>query len=368
LIFISIIIPVRNEAAHIGEVLDRLLEQDYDSNRFEVLVVDGLSTDETPDIVKRYTEQHPNVRYFENPKQLSSAARNIGVHQAQGDAVLVVDGHCIIDRRDMLQNVDAAFAKSGADCLGRPQPQEMKDATPLQWAIAVARRSPLGHHADSFIYSEQPQFVPASSVAIAYRKSVFKTVFNEQGGYFDESFDACEDVEFNTRCDKAGLKCYFEPAIAVRYVPRKTITGLAYQLFRYGRGRVKLCRKHRETFSLKSFGPGLFVFGVIAGFILWLVLALYAETVCCSLEHPLTPSTYGWYVIPLMLSQWVGLIYAAVLCLYGVAILLESTRIAVKHKLYWKIGKYLPGIFLAIHFGFGFGILLETVRPKSQKF
>jgi len=235
MIHLSVVVPVRNEAEHIARVLDSLLVQRYDSDKLEIIVVDGLSEDATPQIVQEYAQKHSHVRYFENPKRLASAARNIGINNAKGGAVLFVDGHCIIDNDDMLLRVDEAFAKSGADCLGRPQPLEMKDATPLQWAIATARRSPLGHHPDSFIYSDQARFAPASSVGAAYRMSVFEKV-----GTFDENFDAAEDVEMNTRIDAAGLRCWFEPAIAVRYVPRKTIQGLQLQMQRYGRGRVRL--------------------------------------------------------------------------------------------------------------------------------
>ncbi|MCL2709774.1 MAG: glycosyltransferase family 2 protein [Planctomycetaceae bacterium] len=237
MIHLSVIMPVRNEAEHIADALDRLLAQRYEPGKLEILVVDGMSEDATPQIVQEYVQKHPHIRYFENPKCLSSAARNVGVKNANGEAVLIVDGHCIIDNDDMLANVSEAFTKTGADCLGRPQPLEMKDATPLQWAIATARRSRLGHHPDSLIYSDQAQFSPASSVGVAYRKSVFEKV-----GYFDENFDAAEDVEFNTRVDMAGLTHYFEPAIAVKYVPRRTLGGLRYQMYRYGRGRVRLWR------------------------------------------------------------------------------------------------------------------------------
>jgi succinoglycan biosynthesis protein ExoA len=268
---------------------------------------------------------------LENPKRLSSAARNIGIEQARGDIVLIIDGHCLIENREMLKNIDTAFEKSQADCLGRPQPLEMTGASTLQWAIASARRSPLGHHPDSFIYSGQAQFSPANSVAVAYRKKIFETV-----GKFDETFDACEDVEMNHRIDKAKLACYFDPAIAVHYVPRKTLTGLLFQMNRYGRGRVKLFRKHRETFSLKSFGLGFFVFGIILGLLL------------C-------------WIHPVLLG-----VYVSVFCFYLLAVLLESIRIAILKRRF-AILFLLPIVFAAIHFGFGFGILREFLGGFQKR-
>jgi succinoglycan biosynthesis protein ExoA len=328
---LSVIIPVRNEGKHLGGVLDRLLAQEKTSpeQRWEILVVDGCSTDNTQAIVQSYCEKFDNVRLLENPKRLSSAARNIGVQNAQGKYVLVVDGHCIIDNDQMLANVIKAFEESGADCLGRPQPLEMENATTMQWAIASARRSPLGHHPDSLIYSGQAQFSPASSVAIAYRKEIFDNI-----GLFDERFDACEDVELNTRIDKAGLKCFFDPAIAVRYVPRHKLSGLFYQMNRYGKGRVRLFKKHRETFSLKSFGLGFFVLGVLVGLPLCFVHLFLA-----------------WF-------------YAAMLALYLLTVCSESLRLAVAQKRFALL-PLLPFVFFTIHFGFGWGILREFLKFRN---
>ena len=50
--FLSIIMPVRNEGRHIGHTLAQLLRQDYDPAKFEIIVVDGESTDNTCDIVR----------------------------------------------------------------------------------------------------------------------------------------------------------------------------------------------------------------------------------------------------------------------------------------------------------------------------
>ena len=321
--FISVVVPVRNESRHIAGVLDKLLSQDYDSERFEILVVDGLSEDDTKGVVERYVAEHPNVRLFDNPKRLSSGARNIGVENAQGDIVLIIDGHCLIDDAQMLRNVDAAFEKSDADCLGRPQPLELSHATATQRAIATARRSPLGHHADSFVFSDTAQFVPAISTAVAYRKGLFKAI-----GRFDERFDACEDVELNYRIDKSGGRCYFDPGIAVRYVPRGTISGLFHQMSRYGRGRVRFWRKHRETFSLKSFASALFMVGIVFGLPLCFI-------------HPILRWTY-WGVIGL----------------YLLAVFTETLRSA------WTARRLdfaflLPLVFFAIHFGAGCGALRE---------
>ncbi len=333
---ITVIVPVRNEARFIARTLECLLAQDYDPARFEILVIDGGSSDGTQEIVSNFAIKHANLRLLRNPRQLSSAARNVGIRHARGEIVLLIDGHCELHDRLYLQKLTAAFERSGADALGRPQPLDVSDANSFQAALAAARNSRLGHHPDSFIYSAAERFVPAKSVAAAYRRQVF-----EQIGTFDERFDACEDVEFNHRLDRAGLRCFFTPEAAVAYVPRNSLGGLFRQLTRYGRGRIRLLRKHRDTFSLGSMVPLAFVVGLVVGGALSLV------------------------------SKWVALAYLATLLLYAAIVLGTSLAIAFRRSrlanernpalLVW-----LPLLFATIHVASGTGMILELLAPAPS--
>jgi glycosyltransferase involved in cell wall biosynthesis len=116
---ISVIMPVRNEAPFIRRTLEQLLNQDYEAGHFEVIVVEGASTDATPAIVREMQNNYPQLHLLTNSKRLSSAARNLGIRKARGESILIVDGHCDVNRQDFLNQVAQAFYRSGADCLGR---------------------------------------------------------------------------------------------------------------------------------------------------------------------------------------------------------------------------------------------------------
>jgi succinoglycan biosynthesis protein ExoA len=311
--------------------LRRLAEQNYEPSRFEIIVADGRSTDDTVAIVRRLQLELTNVRLSYNAKRLSSAARNLGVRQGRGDYFVIVDGHCEISDRNYLQKMVGAFERSGADCLGRPQPLEIGNATLMQEAIALARRSWLGHNPSSHIYSDQEQFVPASSVAVAYRREVF-----EKLGHFDEQFDACEDVEFNTRIDQAGLKCYFTPEIAVHYHPRSSIPGLIYQMSRYGRGRIRLARKHPRSLTLPALVPMLFA---------------------------------GWCAITGILGLWSS-IFAALFCLallgYAGAVSITSLGLLTRKTNPTSLC-LAPLVYLAVHVGFAWGTIREIIVSTKRK-
>jgi succinoglycan biosynthesis protein ExoA len=323
--FISVIVPVRNEERFIGPTLAQVLAQDYPAERFEVLVADGRSSDATREVVRAASAGRPNVKLLDNPKRWSSAGRNAAVRAARGDVVLLIDGHCELGSRRYLADLADAFARSGADCVGRPQPLDFEGATPLQRAIAAARASWLGHNPGSLIYSSGEGFVRPQSVAVAYRRSVFAAV-----GLFDESFDACEDVEFNHRLDRAGLRCFFTPRARVHYHPRATLAGLFRQMARYGRGRVRLLRKHPETFSAGCFVPAAFVLGAVAG------------------------PALAW------LSPWLAGPYAGAAALYALVVAVTSLLLAARAR-DPRLLPWLPLAFLAIHVGAGTGILAEAL-------
>jgi len=328
---ISVVVPVRNEAAFIAGTLRQLLGQDYDARQFEVLVADGGSTDATRDIVAALRRRHANLRLLANPGGWSSAGRNVAIRAGRGDLFVLVDGHCDLDNPHYLNDLADAFEQSGAACIGRPQPLDVAGATPLQRAVALARASRLGHHPASHIYSDAEGFVPPQSVAIAYRRAVFETI-----GLFDESFDACEDVELNHRVAKADLPCWFTPKVRVRYQPRGTLAGLCRQMFRYGRGRARLLRKHPDTFSVGGFLPAAFLLGLAFGpLAAWLWPAL-------------------WFV------------YFGVVGMYSLAVVTISFALSLHEKSLFPL---LPPVFLAVHFGAGTGVLWEAAtgrRPRAE--
>jgi succinoglycan biosynthesis protein ExoA len=321
--FVSVIVPVRNEEPFLEATLRALERQRYPADAFEVLVVDGQSQDGTVAVVRRLQAEFANLRLLYNPKRLSSAARNIGVRHARGEFVVIVDGHCELQNRDYLRDLVEVFERRGVECVGRPQPLDVTGATWLQSAIALARGSRLGHNPGSHIYSDEGGYVPPQSVAVAYRGDVFTRV-----GYFDEAFDACEDVEFNHRLARAGMRCYLAPELTVRYHPRGSLAGLCYQMLRYGRGRARLLLKHPDTFAVAPLVPAIFLVTLAVSAGLGMVAPPFAGLFC------VTVLAYCWTVI------------------------VSALLVGVRGRTL-QLTPLLPIVFLSIHVGAGWGVLRE---------
>jgi succinoglycan biosynthesis protein ExoA len=258
--FVTIVMPVLNEENFISEVLGELLGQVYPRDRYEIIVADGGSNDLTRQIVDNIAKEHPQVILVDNPGRLPSSGRNVGFKNGRGDYFLIVDAHCRIDNDRLLKNLVDCFERTGADCLCRPQPFIIPDRPTMQSAIGLARTSRLGHSANSFIHSSEEGWVSPVSAGCAYRRDVFARV-----GFVDETFDACEDVEFNYRVERAGLRSFFSPSIAVWYYPRENLGGLWRQLLRYGEGRIRFVWKHPESLTIDMLLPVFFVLGVMSG-------------------------------------------------------------------------------------------------------
>ncbi len=332
---ISVILPVRNEAGCIGGLLDQLLQQTYPADLYEILVADGRSSDATRSIVEQKAQMSPvPIRVIDNPGIRSGAGRNAGIAHASGEIILFIDGHCEIPSTRLLEDTVRLFEETGADCLCRPQPLVAFTPQGVGRIIADARASTLGHGRDSLIYDMQHAgFVHPASSGATYRR----TIFGHLGGY-DESFDACEDVEFNTRVAAAGLKAYTDPRVAVNYEPRRSFAGLFRQMMRYGVGRVHLARKHPAAASLSQWAPAVVVAALVAGI--------------------LSP------IVAIFIDKWLAAVLAVPAVLFLLITFVASIDLGRRHG--WKHAMLGPIAYGAIYTGLGTGMWAEMFRTARK--
>ncbi len=328
---ISVVVPVHNEEAHLGALFEDLLKQEYPTDRYEILVADGNSTDRTREIVERYArESVPRVLWLPNPRQLSSAGRNVGVEASRGELILFIDGHCRIPSPTLFLDTARIMQATGADCLCRPQPLTCPENTWFQDVVAHARATLIGHGRDSTIYAtDQEGFVDPTSAGATYHRSVFDRV-----GRYDERFDACEDVDFNYRVFKAGLRSYLSSRCAISYRPRSSLRGLFKQLVRYGRGRVRFLRKHPDALTISQLVP--------VAFVAWLAGGALASCV----------------------STFAAKVFLATLATYAGLVLAFSGWLGLRHG--WRYFVVAPAVYLAVHVGLGVGLWAEAGRPVLE--
>jgi len=100
---VSVVIPVRNEKDHIGLLINDLLDQDYPSGKYEIIIVDDHSSDGTGKVVESIQgsqqKDHPEIRLLslETAERGKKAALRKGILAADHPLILNTDGDCRAD-------------------------------------------------------------------------------------------------------------------------------------------------------------------------------------------------------------------------------------------------------------------------------
>jgi succinoglycan biosynthesis protein ExoA len=246
---VTVVIPVLDEGPHLGRCLESVTAQTYHPIA-EILVVDGGSTDDTVAVA----EQVPGVRVLPNPRRVQSAAMNVALHAAQGDLIVRVDGRCELPE-DYVGRCVAALDATGAAMVGGRMEPHAEGRWPV--GIAAAMSSPVGVGPARFHHGGTAGWVDTVYLG-AFRRADALAV----GGY-DETFAINEDAEFAHRLATRG-GVWFDPSIAVGYVPRSSFPRLARQFFRYGLGRAATVRKHPRSLAPRQLAAPALVLGLLS--------------------------------------------------------------------------------------------------------
>ena len=311
---------MRNEERFIERCLAALRQQDYPASSYEVIVVDGLSTDSSPQIVSELEQEWPNLRIVSNPEQVIPTGLNVGLREARGEIIVRVDAHTIV-APDYVSTCVRHLQQGRADNVGglmRPVGESY-----IGRAIALAMKSPFGVGPGKFHYSEKEEYVDTVYLGAYYRSTLLKL-----GGY-DTNLLFAEDDELNFRLQKTGGRVLLVPEIHSVYYCRSSLRGLSLQYFNYGRSKVRTMIKHRGLASYRHFVPVAFTGAIMGG------------------------ALGSLFCLPVRVA-WLLVIGA-----YGLVNGLFSLRIAAHDG--WRCLPILPVVFFNIHLGYGLGFLVGCI-------
>jgi len=320
---VTVIMPIRNEAAFIARSLGAVLAQDYPPGRMQVLVADGMSDDATRRIVGELAEAHPahTVEVVDNPGGIVPTGFNAALSRARGQVVVRVDGHTII-APDYVAQCVAALEGSGADTVGGRMDAQGQGR--VGEAIALATSSPFGVGDSQFHYASGEHWVDSVYLG-AWRREVFDRV-----GGFDPEMVRNQDDEFNYRLRAAGGRILLTDRIRSRYYSRASLRTLLRQYRQYGFWKVRVLQKHPRQMSLRQFVPPIFAAAVFGGAVLGPV------------------------------SSRIRRLWLATLAAYGIAAL--SASVALARRAGWRHLPLLPAAFATMHLGYGGGFLAGLLR------
>ena len=320
--FVSIIMPIRNEADYIEQAIKSIMNNDYPAEKMEILVVDGMSDDGTREIVKKLSNHDDRINLIDNPHRIVPTAMNIGLKASRGDIFIRIDGHVIIH---------ADFIKESVKCL-----QEKKDAwivgghietvakNYIGRAIASAMRSPIGVGNARFRLGNYEGWVDTLAFG-SHHKWIIEKI-----GYFDEELVRNQDDEFNMRVVQGGGKIWMSKSIHSTYFSRSSLSKLWKQYFQYGFWRIRTLQKHKKPAALRQLVPLLFVLSI-----LFLGVTGIFWNFCL-------------YLLGIEITLYIlGLI---------------AGSLDVGRKSGWQYAPVVPLIFIILHFAYGLGSIWGIIR------
>jgi succinoglycan biosynthesis protein ExoA len=255
---VSIIMPVRNEAAYLERSLGAVLRQDYPADRLEVIVVDGASRDRTVAVAEGIAARldTPAISIVPNPAAVTPVSLNIGIKAAVGDIIVRVDGHCEIAPDYVRRCVDVLL-ETGAECAGGRCVTEGE--TTSARAIALAQSSRFGVGNVAFRTGQSVSGLVDTVPFGAWPRRVF-----DEYGLFDEDLVRNQDDEFTFRINQAGGRVWYDPSIRSRYFSRATLRTLWRQYFDYGCYKVLVFKKRGGVAAARQLVPVVFA-GALGG-------------------------------------------------------------------------------------------------------
>lgn len=256
---VSIVIPCFNEEGFIGEVLQNLKDQ-YPNERYEIVVVDGMSTDKTRTVINDFVaaNQGVAVRVVDNPARNIPSALNLGIAAARGQMIVRMDAHSIPTSNYVRRCVEV-LNDSEIAVVGMPWRIRPGADTARARAIALAVAHPFGIGDAKYRMSESTQAQVVDTVPFgAFRK----TLWEELGG-FNADLLTNEDYDFNYRVRVRGGKVLLDAAGFCHYFARPTFRDLARQYYRYGSWKAQMVKLHPRSIKLRHLVAPLFVASVM---------------------------------------------------------------------------------------------------------
>ncbi len=249
---VSIVIPCRNEENYIVKCLHSIANQTYPQEYIKVFAVDGLSTDNSPELIQNFSIKHQNIKYLTNKHKTTPFALNIGIKFSIGcDYIMILGAHAELCSDYIEKAVKILNTNNDIDCVGGilENISENKTTEAISFALSTA----FGVGSAYFRTGLKEGYVDTVAFGM-YRKTVFEKI-----GLFDEELIRNQDDEFNFRIKKNNGKILLSKELKAKYYVRSSFKKLYWQYFQYGYWKVYVNSKHKTITNYRQIIPFAFV-------------------------------------------------------------------------------------------------------------
>jgi glycosyltransferase involved in cell wall biosynthesis len=241
----SVIIPTYNRKNSVLRTLDSLGQQTLSTDRFEVVVVDDGSTDDTSSIAGR---QYPfTFRYLCQKNQGATAARNYGAATSQAEILVFIDDDMTVSPQTLEAFAEKLSQRTKILATGAIKKRSSENASVYTPVVLTMAAHSLVTREDAEV-----QFVHCNSELLACKRSDFYDIGMFQDPTGGHGWPNWDDVDFGYRAHLKGYKLlgtikakaeHWDYSIASR-------TAACQRFYRTGRSAVWLLNRHPELREL----------------------------------------------------------------------------------------------------------------------
>jgi cellulose synthase/poly-beta-1,6-N-acetylglucosamine synthase-like glycosyltransferase len=204
--FVSVVIPSRNEEENIASCLESVLQTDYPTDKFEVIAVNDRSSDNTKDIIEKYTKENDNIILVDiiekseaTNLQGKPGALHEGILQSRGEIIIMTDADGVV-QTGWIRNIVRAYndEKTGLvasyTTISGKRPFDKMQG--VEWAYTHTMAS-------AAIGLDQTLGCYGNNL------SVRASDYNNVGGYENISFSVTEDLALLQAIRKSGKNIHY---------------------------------------------------------------------------------------------------------------------------------------------------------------
>lgn len=231
---VSVIVPAYNAAHTLRACLGSLCAQTYPQTKFEILVVDNDSRDDTRAMIESFA---PRVRYLHKERRGRSAAQNCGIAHARSEIVALTDADCTAEPEWLARVIEPLHDETVGVAGGAIRSMPTTNAIEL-FGEQI-------HNQEKAICVYKPPYVATANWA-SPRKLLL------DAGGFDETLVRGQDTDMAWRILQTGKRLVYQPAAVIYHRNEGTVGAWFRAGCLHGYYSVPVNYKHREF--LQSFG------------------------------------------------------------------------------------------------------------------
>lgn len=324
---ISVIIPCYNEEKYIAKCILSILSQ-KNINNLEILVVDGMSTDNTKNILKGLVDQFQDkqIIIINNSQRITPVALNLGIKKSSGDFICIMGAHAEYDDEFLYNCLVLLKNHPDVSCVGGPIFSKGKNN--FAKAVSIAMSNPIGVGNAKHRFPDYEGYAEMACFP-TFRREVF-----DKYGLYDESLIKNQDDEFCFRIKLKGAKIYISNKVKSSYYVKDSLSKLFSQYYSYGKWRIPVLLKHKIPISYRQQIPALFFLTIAFLFI----TAFYFNNVYLALLLPV--------------------IYLITLLGFAVYSLKKEKFVIIK---------YIPVAVFILHFSYALGFISGIIKMSINK-